>query len=405
MILKSTSAKPRSARWLPYRIAEFSRAFNSRCCRRMALVAFALLSSSFLAGPSYAGELSDAQLTPQEREQAFAELDRDVAELEKRLGILKRVVRLVGPSVVHIEASRSERLTYGKRGRVEEAGSGILIAIGEKTFVLTNRHVIKNSTNEQIRIKVSDGRQLAPLAAWSDPGTDVAVMEVSASDLTAARIGNSDNVEIGDYVIAFGSPFGLSRSVTHGIVSAKGRRDLELGDDGVRFQNFLQTDAAINPGNSGGPLVSLRGELIGINTAIASSSGGNEGIGFTIPINVAMSVARQLVQNDGRVARAFLGVNLDARFGPTEAARIGLPVSRGARISGITEDSPAQQAELQVDDVVVQFNGVRVEDDTHLVNLVGLSEVGREVPVVIFRKGKLMRLNVRVAERGKFLSE
>ena len=142
------------------------------------------------------------------------------------------------------------------------------------------------------------------------PTTDVAVLAVSAPDLTAAPLGDSDRMEIGDFVLAVGSPFGLSHSVTFGIISAKGRRDLHLGEvDTVQFQDFLQTDAAINPGNSGGPLVNLRGEVIGINTAIASNSGGNEGIGFAIPVNMFMTVARQLIET-GKVTRAFLGVNM-----------------------------------------------------------------------------------------------
>src|SRR5262249_36577839 len=154
------------------------------------------------------------------------------------------------------------------------------------------------------------------------------------ADVVPARLGDSNQLEIGDYVVAVGSPFGLSQSVTSGIVSAKGRRDLDLGDEGGRFQDFLQTDAAINPGNSGGPLINLKGEVIGINTAIASNSGGSEGIGFTIPVNMAMVIVRQLIDH-GSVTRAFLGVNLDSKFNASIAARLGMPQPRGARITGI----------------------------------------------------------------------
>src|SRR5205085_10072275 len=162
-----------------------------------------------------------------------------------------------------------------------------------------------------------------------------------APGLIAARIGDSSKVEIGDFVLAVGSPFGLSHSVTYGIISAKGRRDLELGDDSVRFQDFMQTDAAINPGNSGGPLINLRGEVVGMNTAIASSSGGNEGIGFTIPINMVMIIARQLVER-GTVIRAYLGVALDSKFGPATAMSVGLMRPRGTRVTRITPGSPAE---------------------------------------------------------------
>ena len=151
------------------------------------------------------------------------------------------------------------------------------------------------------------------------------MLAVSAPDLTAAPVGDSDRMQIGDFVLAVGSPFGLSHSVTFGIISAKGRRKLALGDaNTIRFQDFLQTDAAINPGNSGGPLVNLHGEVIGINTAIASDTGVNEGVGFSIPANMFMAVARQLIAT-GTVTRAFLGVNLDWKFGPAMAAELGLP--------------------------------------------------------------------------------
>jgi serine protease Do len=205
-------------------------------------------------------------------------------------------------------------------------------------------------------------------------------------------------------VLAVGSPFGLSHSVTYGIISAKGRRDLELGDDGVRFQDFMQTDAAINPGNSGGPLMNLRGEVVGINTAIASSSGGNEGIGFTIPINMAMHIAKQLVER-GTVTRAFLGVHLDSKFNAEAAARIGLSRVQGARITGITPNSPASSSNLEVGDVVLQFDGVRIDDDNHLVNLVSLTPVDKDVPVIVFRAGKPKAVTVRVGDRTTYEPE
>jgi serine protease Do len=214
--------------------------------------------------------------------------------------------------------------------------------------------------------------------------------------LHPSHIGNSDQVEIGDFVLAFGSPFGLSQSITFGIISAKGRRDLELGDDSVRFQDFMQTDAAINPGNSGGPLINLRGEVVGMNTAIASSSGGNEGIGFTIPVNMVMVVARQLVER-GTVVRAYLGVKLDGKFGPTIAKSVGLRQPRGAYVTEITANSPAAAAGIKPSDVILEFNGVRVEDDSHLINLVSLAEVGKEVPLLVLRERKLTRLTVKTA--------
>jgi serine protease Do len=163
----------------------------------------------------------------------------------------------------------------------------------------------------------------------------------------------------------------------------------------VRFQDFLQTDTAINPGNSGGPLISLRGEVIGMNTAIASNSGGNEGIGFAIPINMVMIIARQLVER-GTVVRAFLGVALDSKFSPAMAVTVGLSRPRGTRITRITPGSPADLAKLQTDDVILEFGGVRVDDDSHLINMVSLTEVGKEVPVVFLRDHKLLTVLVKV---------
>src|SRR5438552_3112620 len=170
-------------------------------------------------------------------------------------------------------------------------------------------------------------RAVAPVTTreqlYAELATDVAIMATTTEGLVPARLGDSSKLEIGDFVLAVGSPFGLSHSVTYGIISAKGRRDLRLGDDGVQYQDFLQTDAAINPGNSGGPLLNLRGEVIGLNTAIASTSGANEGIGFAIPINMVMVIADQLIER-GMVVRAFIGVRFDSTFGPTEAAQLGM---------------------------------------------------------------------------------
>ena len=341
-----------------------------------------------------------------ERTKMFDLLAKDVAELEKKGNILKRVVQLTKDTVVHIEAKKTDStsLNYGRRRSVEEAGSGVIVRLKDKDYVLTNRHVIRDAKADQITITLADGRELKPKKTWADRGTDVALMLIDGKRLVGARLADSTKVEIGDFVIAAGSPFGLSHSITYGIISAKGRRDLELGREGVRYQDFLQTDAAINPGNSGGPLMNLRGEVIGINTAIASNSGGNEGIGFTIPINMAMNIARQLAEQ-GNVTRAFLGVTLDSKFGHAMAAKLGLPGPRGARISGITANSPAAKADLKVGDVVLKFDGHRIDDDSHLVNLVSMTKVGRSVDVIVYRDRKLHTVSVVVQDRSKFHSE
>jgi serine protease Do len=368
-----------------------------------------LLTTLFLlasASTSFAQDADEDYPSPEARAKLFQELNRDVDWLERQGNVLKRVVKLVKPTVVHIEAEKTEADTFrpGKKSSVEEAGSGVIIEMNGKFYVLTNRHVIADAELRSIKIRLADGRVIHPVKVWADRGTDVAVMHVTADHLIAANIGDSNKIDIGDFVLAVGSPFGLSHSITYGIISAKGRRDLELGDDGVRFQDFMQTDAAINPGNSGGPLMTLRGDVIGINTAIASSSGGNEGIGFTIPINMAMFVAKQLVER-GVVTRAFLGVHLDSKFTPEAAARMGLPRVQGARITGITPNSPAAGSKLAVGDVILQFDGVRIEDDNHLVNLVSLTPVNKDVPVVVFRAGRSQAMTVRVGDRNAYEPE
>lgn len=344
--------------------------------------------------------------SPDARDALYRQLESQARVLEAQAAVLKTVVRLVGPTVVHIEADVSGRalLQHGGGRHVEEAGSGVVVQLKgspDRYFVLTNRHVISGASSEGIEINLADGRQIHPSKVWEDPETDVAVMEIAASGLVPARFGDSDRMAIGDFVLAVGSPFGLSHTVTFGIISAKGRRDLELGSSGVRLQDFLQTDAAINPGNSGGPLINLRGEIIGINTAIASNSGGSEGIGFSIPINMFMLVARQLIER-GQVSRAFLGVTLDSTFGPAMAAEVGLPQPMGARVTKITPDSPATAAKLQVGDVIIQFNKILVEDDAHLVNMVNLTEVGKEVSLVVFRERESILVKVRVGDRSRF---
>lgn len=337
----------------------------------------------------------NAQESNTERQRDYEALARDVAALERELGIVKRVVKLVTPAVVHIEASpvRESR----SRPDLQEAGSGVIVELNGKPYILTNRHVIKNSSAPYVRIQFADGNVENPDRIWSDPQTDVAVMRVPGREVLTARLGNSDKIEIGEQVLAVGSPFGLSQSVTRGIISAKGRYNLDLGDGDVRLQNFLQTDAAINPGNSGGPLINLRGEVVGINTAIASNSGGNEGIGFSIPINVVTRIAKDLTTT-GKVNRGFLGVTLDSLFDSRRAKALGLPGRAGTRVKSVEPGSPADLANLKTDDVILLYDGVRVEDMDHLISLVGLTEIGRKVPMVVYRDRRAMRFSVAIGD-------
>jgi serine protease Do len=346
---------------------------------------------------------ADESLAAQERDQLYAQLDRQAVEFERQYNVIKTVVKLVSPTVVHIKAEKLDRSTSTRRyqrDKIEEAGSGVVIDYQGKFYVLTNRHVIKEARVQDIEIGFADGRELRPLRVWGDADTDVAVMEISASGLVAAKLGDSDKMDIGDFVLAVGSPFGLSHSVTYGIISAKGRRDLELGDE-VALQDFLQTDAAINPGNSGGPLINLRGEVIGLNTAIASNSGGNEGIGFSIPINGVLHIARQFIER-GRVVRAYLGVTLNQKFNAATAVKLGLSRRQGAQVTSVKAGGPAQSAKLQAGDVVLTFDGVRVENDSHLIYLVSLTNIGEEVPLTVFRNGQMLKIAVKVGNKSDF---
>jgi serine protease Do len=360
----------------------------------------AVRSSDFCAPISVSAQIAVIDAATADRDLLYQELAAEVDALGSQFGLLKRVARLVKPTVVHIDAKKPRSAGVRANGKpLEEAGSGVIVAIEGKSFVITNRHVINASQLQGIAIRLYDGRIIHPTNLWSDSETDVAVMAIAASDLTPARIGSSDTVEIGEFVIAVGSPFGLSHSITYGIISAKGRRDLQLGDGSIRYQDFMQTDAAINPGNSGGPLLNLRGEVVGINTAIASSSGGSEGIGFTIPIDMAVTVARQFIEY-GRPVRAFLGVNLNGKdFDAEYAARLGLPSPRGALVDSVIGNSPAAEADMRPEDVVLEFDGQKIEDDDHLIKIVGFTSVSKEVEVVVFRSGQIKQLHVKLSER------
>ena len=383
MLLSLFLRNASSGRWTPLGIAA-------------AWLALGVMSSA-------QGQPAPAAATlPTERDLLFDELHRDVAAMERELSIYKRVVRLVAPSVVHVQAKPLAQFRF--RREVEEAGSGVLISIGGKNYVLTNRHVVKHSDPANIRLELNDGRQISPTAIFTDPETDVGVLAVEAPDLVPARVGDSDQCEIGDVVMAFGNPFNLRQSVTRGIISGMGRSNLDLGDGGVDFQNFMQTDAAINPGNSGGPLINLRGEVVGLNTAIASNSGGNDGIGFSIPINIAMSVTRQLVEN-GRVERGFLGVMLDGNFNLEAARSVGLPRLMGALVKQVTDRSPAALAGVQTNDVILRFNNAVIENDQHLINLVKLCDVGRPVEMVVLRSGQTVNVTAQIGRLDDFLAE
>lgn len=357
------------------------------------LIAVAILGAVFgtaLTGGFFATSVV-AQATPNQYQNS------DPADsLIRSSQMLARIAARTTPSVVHIQSEHAED------GRnVEETGSGVLIRSSRVrgTFVVTNSHVIRNSPHNKISVHLANGLVVNPTRTLEDPESDIAVMEIPFTELPAARWGDSENVQIGNMVLAMGSPFGLSQSVTLGIISAKGRRDLSLDAKGtVKNQDFLQTDAAINPGNSGGPLIDLQGNIIGINTAIASNSGGNEGIGFSIPSNLVKRIVDHLL-NYGRVRRAYLGVALDPDFNLSSARRLGLDRTRGARVVRVYSTAPAARANLRNDDVIVLFGEVVVLDENHLINLVGLAEVESRVRLQVLRDKQKMYVDVVLSEK------
>ncbi len=308
-----------------------------------------------------------------------------------------KIARLVTPSLVHIQSHHTGR----SGGMIEETGSGVLMRseVHGEVFAVTNHHVINGAKLSDIEIKLFDGRIVRPEAKLEDLDTDIAVLKLRDDRMQTARWGDSNALDIGHLVLAMGSPFGLSKSITFGIISAKGRRSLNLGASrSVLNQDFLQTDAAINPGNSGGPLIDMYGQVIGINTAIASSSGGNEGIGFSIPSSLVQNVVNQLLTH-GRVQRAYLGVKLDEDFNDEKARKYALERSRGARVVMVLPQSPAEVAGLQTDDVILSFDGRDIEDESHLVHLVSLTELNRTVRLVIVRAGRRETISVRLTDR------
>jgi len=276
--------------------------------------------------------------------------------------------------------------------RSRAVGSGVIVD-AERGYLLTNQHVIDNA--DEIIVTLTDRRRLEAELVGADPETDVALLKIDPEQLTAMPLADSDTLQVGDYVVAIGNPFGLGQTVTAGIVSAVGRSNLGI----EAYENFIQTDASINPGNSGGALINLKGELVGINTAIFARAGGNIGIGFAIPINMARQIMDQLLAH-GKIQRGRIGVQIQDLV-PDLAAALGTLQQHGAVVAQVLPDTPAEAAGIQAEDIVIEMNGVPVMGSADLRNKVGLLRVGDAVRLVVEREGELIEIELAVGESGK----
>jgi Do/DeqQ family serine protease len=277
----------------------------------------------------------------------------------------------------------------------QSAGSGVIFD-ARTGYIVTNAHVVENAS--EITVTLQDGRDLKAEVVGSDAPSDVAVLKVKPDGLSQIPLGDSARIEVGDFVVAIGNPFGLQHTVTSGIISGLSRSG--INPDG--YEDFIQTDASINPGNSGGALVNLRGELIGINTAILSRSGGNIGIGFAIPVNMARSVMDQLIRF-GSVKRGQLGVSMYT-VTPDIAHSLGLPSAVGALVSQVVTGSPAEHAGIRTGDVITSVNGQPVKSNSELRNTIGLLRVGDKVDIGLVRDGKPVRVTAVIADTTSELS-
>jgi serine protease Do len=407
-----TPASPPAPRSLPYR----SPAARARFALLAAVVLLAGAGAFFnqKAGAREDGKAKDLKL----------EVDPQPPKRDTELrASFAEVIKKVSPSVVSISTTTKPRRVDGGPGfgggpggslppffreffgegapgsgrswmtpRQNGLGSGVILT--RDGYLLTNNHVIDGA--DVIKVALNpDGKEYEAKIVGRDPKSDLAVLKIEAEGLTPLLLGDSDQVEVGDVVLAIGNPFGVGQSVTMGIVGATSRAVFGR-QSGLEYEDFIQTDAAINPGNSGGALVDSQGRLIGVNTAIVSRGGGNNGVGFAVPVNLARSVMESLVEH-GRVIRGFLGVNIQD-VTPGLATEFGLKEPSGALVAEVTPRSPAEKAGLKSGDVITQFDGREIKDSRHLKLLVGQTRPDHEVDVAVLREGKPRKLQVVLKE-------
>ncbi len=349
--------------------------------------------------------------------------NNDLTILERTSKAFTRIAKKVNPAVVFIQVEKTIKTGQGgypfgfndpfdlfnddffrrffghrfpDRGprAYKQMGLGSGFIISQDGYILTNNHVVGDA--DKITVRLNDGREFKAKTIGTDPNSDVALIKIDGSkNLPVLPLGDSDALEVGEWVMAIGNPFGLSHTLTVGVVSAKGRNSVGIND----YEDFIQTDAAINPGNSGGPLINMKGEAIGINTAIYSRSGGYMGIGFAIPINMVKIIKKQLIKT-GRVTRGYLGVTIQDL---TEALRksFGIEEKQGVLIADVAEDSPAEKAGIKRGDLVIEFNGKKVKEVGQFRNMVSLTSPGTEAEIVVIRNGKEKHITVKLDDLNK----
>ena len=337
--------------------------------------------------------------------QGIPHVSRNIMETSKAF---TEIVSTVSPAVVNISATKViQRETDGvfsdpffdlfspfndfgmpKKWKEKSLGSGVIVS--PDGYIITNNHVVEKG--EEIKVTLFDGRTFKGKLVGADPKTDIAIIQIDARKLPTLAWGDSERLQVGEFVLAIGNPYSLSHTVTMGIISAVGRANVGIAD----YEDFIQTDAAINPGNSGGPLVNVKGELIGINTAIFSRTGGYQGIGFAVPSNMVRVIMDQLVQR-GKVTRGWIGVTIQ-ELTPELSHKFGAKRAQGALVSDVMKDSPAAKAGIKRGDIIVEFNKRSVKDVSNLRNMVAQSTIGDEVGIKILRSGKEYYVTVKIIE-------
>jgi serine protease Do len=329
-----------------------------------------------------------------ETSKAFSEIANSVSPVVVNISTTK-IVKREAPSFFDDPFFNffgpSQDFGSPKKWKEQSLGSGVIVS-GDG-YIITNNHVIEQA--EEIKVTLYDKKSFKGKIVGADPKTDIAVIKINAGGLPAAAWADSDKLQVGEFVLAIGNPFGLSHTVTMGIISAVGRASVGIAD----YEDFIQTDAAINPGNSGGPLVNIKGEVIGINTAIFSKTGGYQGIGFSVPSNLVRSVMEDLIKY-GKKTRGWLGVSIQ-KLTPELAEKFGIKDSDGALVGDVVKGSPAEKAGIIRGDIVLEYNGKKVNDADGLRNTVAQTKAGSQVNIKILRKGKEYNFTVTITESPK----